>query len=266
MRKRFGQHFLVDPVVCLQLIAAIAPQSADCILEIGAGDGALTIPLAARCAQLTALEIDRDLMAQWQRRLRPKNLHLIAADALHYDYTMLLPASPLWRIAGNLPYNIATELILRLLPLGSRWRDAHFLVQREVAWRLCATTGDAHYGRLTLFRQYYAHATLLCEVAPEHFRPPPRVQSAWVRLVPHRDPIIKDIDDTALFKLIQLAFAHRRKKLRSSLQAVIERECWRTLPVNPNQRPEQVSLQDFVQLCRALMQKKPQLFSSGILS
>ena len=180
-RKRFGQHFLHDPWVLSRIVDAIAPQAGDALVEIGPGEGALTRPLLARIPSLTAVEIDRDLAAALVAEFPPERLRVIVADALDYDFSALPTGL---RVVGNLPYNVSTPLLFHLAAFADRVRDMHFMLQLEVVDRMAASHSTPAYGRLSVMLQRRFRIQRLFKVAPGAFRPPPKVESAVVRLTP----------------------------------------------------------------------------------
>ena len=252
-RKRFGQHFLHDENVIRRLVNAINPQAGESIIEIGPGAGALTFPLLQRCTELTAIELDRDLIQQLQLNAPPfGNLHLINSDVLQIDLSTLSLTAPL-RLVGNLPYNISTPLMFHMLKYRELLKDMHFMVQKEVAQRIIAHPGQPdfhskHYGRLSIMMQYYCRCEYLFDVPPGSFSPPPKVDSAIIRLIPHTNPpfIVNDMDTFAA--LVLAAFNQRRKTIRNSLKNYISRESMLALGIDPNARAETLKLEDFALL------------------
>lgn len=216
-RKRFGQHFL-EPVWADKVVTAITPSTDDVFLEIGPGAGILTLRLAAKVSRLVAIEIDRDLIAQLTPKL-PKNASIVTGDVLAIDLNAALPSidRPI-RVAGNLPYNISSPILFRLLELQSTRliRDATLMLQREVADRIIAKPGTAEYGVLSVLLQWRADATRVLTIPPGAFRPPPDVQSALVRLVFRRPPF--ELRDPALFeRMVRSMFTQRRKTVANAL-------------------------------------------------
>jgi 16S rRNA (adenine1518-N6/adenine1519-N6)-dimethyltransferase len=212
-RKRFGQHFLADSGVIDDIVRAIAPKAGQALVEIGPGLGALTQPVLERCGKLTVVELDRDLAA----RLR-KNpaLEVIEADVLKVDFAALAAQGqqPL-RVIGNLPYNISSPILFHLLPAAGRVMDQHFMLQKEVCERMAAEPGSKAYGRLSVMLQWRYHIELLLDVPPEAFDPPPRVDSAVVRMTPW--PQAAAVAVPQLETMVAVAFSQRRKLLRHSL-------------------------------------------------
>lgn len=246
-RKRFGQNFLHDAGVLQRIAGFIQPRPEDRFIEIGPGTGALTAHLLAAGAQLIAIELDRDLLpALHERFAGAPRLTLIEGDALTADYAAFAREGPV-RLAGNLPYNIATPLIFRLLALGARVRDMHFLVQREVADRLVASPGSKAYGRLSVMAQYRCHMERLLTVGPGAFQPPPKVQSTLIRVVP--DPHARQArDEQLLERLVRQAFGARRKTLRNALRDMAETGAFAAVGIDPGARPENLSVDDYIAL------------------
>ncbi len=252
-RKRFGQNFLRDPGVITRLVKAIHPKENEHLVEIGPGLGALTEELLQSDCRLDAIELDRDLTTPLLAAFSvyPK-FKLHSADALRFDYTSLAQDDQPLRVVGNLPYNISTPLIFHLLTHTGLIRDMHFMLQLEVVQRLTAQPGNKHWGRLGIMTQYHCQAELLFEVPPEAFEPPPKVQSAIVRLIPHRKAIYPDCDERRLAQIVQAAFAQRRKTLRNNLKKVLSVERIESIGLDPSCRAETLSLDDFVRLAALL--------------
>lgn len=248
-RKRFGQNFLQSQAVIHQIIAALHLQPQDKVLEIGPGLGALTIPLLQSLPSLTAIEIDRDLHAYWAKSAFIDKLHLVAADALTVDYSLW--GKPI-RVVGNLPYNISTPLLFHLLDYIAYIQDMHFMVQKEVALRLAATPGNKNYGRLSIMVQYFCEVSLLFEVPPEAFEPPPKVDSAVIRIRPHTTSPYELVERDKLKQVVTQAFAMRRKTLANNLKPLLSATELETLGINPGARPEQINMEEYVRLTQYL--------------
>lgn len=238
-RKRFGQHFLTDAAVLDAIVQAIDPQPGEAMVEIGPGLAALTQPLLARLGRLTVIELDRDLAEHLRRQ---PALQVLQADVLKVDFALVaasltaiksganesernsaaavVPAR--LRLVGNLPYNISTPILFHLLPFAERVIDQHFMLQKEVVQRMVAQPGTASYGRLSVMLQWRYAMELLLEVPPQSFAPPPRVDSALVRMRPHR--VAPEINLQRLQTLVQVAFSQRRKLLRHTLGAWLEQQ------------------------------------------
>jgi 16S rRNA (adenine1518-N6/adenine1519-N6)-dimethyltransferase len=234
-RKRFGQHFLHDPRVLARIVDAVAPAANDFLVEIGPGEGALTAPLLERAGKLEAIELDRDLASALAARFPPFRLTVHCADALDFDFARF-PAG--LRLVGNLPYNISTPLLFYLARYAERVRDMHFMLQLEVVERMVAAPSTAAYGRLSVALQARFAMKKLFTVSRGAFRPPPKVESAVVRLVPR--PAMLKIDED----LLRRAFSARRKQLRNALPGVDLARAG----IDPTLRPENLSPEDYARL------------------
>ena len=249
-RKRFGQHFLADAGIIDAIVTAIAPRAGEPMVEIGPGLAALTQPLVERLGQLTVIELDRDLAA----RLRQNpQLTVIESDVLKVDFSVVaqgLSATKI-RVVGNLPYNISTPILFHLLDHVAAIEDQHFMLQKEVVDRMVARPATAAYGRLSVMLQWrYAMASVL-HVPPESFEPPPRVDSAVVRMVPHAQPLALDL--THLSTLVQVAFSQRRKLLRHTLGRWLEAQRFAG-QFDLHRRAEEVPVAEFLALAGQLQQ------------
>ena len=255
-RKRFGQHFLHDKNIIDKIPDAIAPQKSDNMLEIGPGQGALTYPLLRRCGQLTAVELDRDLVSLLREKSQDHgDLEVINADILKFNLDDL-PSSKRIRIVGNLPYNISTPLMFHLMKFIGHIQDMHFMVQKEVALRIVAAENSRKYGRLSVMMQYFCRCQYLFDVAPGCFTPPPRVDSAIIRLHPHPQPVA-DIGDFTLFSnIVRTAFGQRRKTIVNALKTRVEPELFDACHIDKNLRAENLTLSDFACLSRAAYRRQ----------
>lgn len=247
-KKRFGQHFLHDTSVIDKIIHEIYPKNGDAFVEIGPGLGALTFPLLEKIDCLDVVEIDRDVIQRLEKTNHPK-LHIHSQDALKFDFSQLQkqPHEKL-RIVGNLPYNISTPLIFHLLEFKQNIVDMHFMLQNEVVQRITATPGNKSYGRLSVMVQYHCACEYLFFVGPESFDPPPKVDSAILRLVPHEKPDLKATDEKHLAKLVTQAFSMRRKTLRNNLKKMISADDIQSLDIDPGLRAESLHVNEFVKL------------------
>lgn len=251
-RKRFGQHFLHDPAVIERIVRALEVRRGDHLVEIGPGRGALTDRLLALTdCTLDAIEIDRDLAARLQERFRGAGRALHATDALAFDYAALARerGGPL-RVVGNLPYNISTPLLFRLLGSAASILDLTVMLQREVVRRLAAAPGNADYGRLTVMLAPFVAVRGLFDVGPGAFQPPPRVWSAVVRLTVRTLPLFAVSPSYA--QVVAAAFAQRRKTLRNALSRMLSREDISACGIDPGARPETLAPEQFNTLARAL--------------
>mgnify|MGYP000754855144 CR=1 FL=1 len=252
-RKRFGQHFLIDPGVIDAILAAIAPRPGDVIVEIGPGPGVLTRPLAKRCATLHAIELDRDLARELRRAFADDdNVHIHEGDALAFDFASL---GDNLRVVGNLPYNISTPLLFHLLGARRSITDMHFMLQKEVVDRMAASPGGRTWGRLSVMLGSQLDVEALFDVDRDAFDPPPEVTSAVVRLLPLPDGT-HAIDDEALFaRIVAEAFTQRRKTLRNALGRVASGDDWDAVGIDPARRPETLSVREWVALANRLATK-----------
>ena len=246
-KKRFGQHFLSDYSVIQKLIYEINPNPTDKIIEIGPGLGALTFPLLEKINSLDVVEIDRDVIARLQQRNDAK-LTIHGVDALKFDFASLQEDSTKLRIVGNLPYNISTPLIFHLLDYKDKISDMHFMLQNEVVNRITADPNNKSYGRLSVMVQYHCKTEYLFFVGPESFDPPPKVDSAILRLSPWQDQPYKAENETHLSELVAQAFSMRRKTLRNNLKKIISAEQIQELGIDPSKRAENLEISDFVKL------------------
>ncbi len=250
-KKQFGQNFLNNGRIIDQIVASIRPQADDHMVEIGPGEAALTEPLINVVKRLDIIEIDNDLIGPLKIRFASKpafNLH--HTDALAFDYSQLLafePEKPL-RIVGNLPYNISSPLLFHLLNFSDHIQDMHFMLQKEVVDRLTAQPGIKAYGRLSVMIQYACETEYLFTVGPENFTPPPKVDSAIVRLLPYQQkPFIAD-DEQVFADLVRQAFSQKRKTLRNNLKGWLTAEQIESCEINPSDRAETIAVAKFVAL------------------
>lgn len=252
-RKRFGQNFLRDYSVIDHILAHANPVAGERWLEIGPGLGALTEPLLRLNVCLDVVELDRDLVAHLQKKLgHHANLTIHSADALDFDYSSLIADGGKLRVIGNLPYNISTPLMFRLLENASIIEDMHFMLQKEVVERICADSGGKKYGRLSVMMQYFCETEWLFDVPPECFDPPPQVMSAIVRLQPHRTPPVLVNNFQNFSQLVTQAFSQRRKTIRNSLKNQINAEQFEQLSIDANLRAESITLAEYAALSNLL--------------
>lgn len=247
-RKRFGQNFLQDAQVIHNIISAIHPQAIDNVLEIGPGLGALTKPLLGQLNALSAVEIDRDLQVYLASMPCAQNkLHLISADALNVDYSQF---GPHLRVIGNLPYNISTPILIRLLRYIPFIEDMHFMLQKEVVDRIVAHPGCKEYGRLSVMIQYSCEVEHILDVPPGAFEPQPKVDSAVVRLTPYKVAPFDQVSFDQLEYIVARSFAMRRKTLNNNLKGIISAEELLNAGIDGSKRPEQILVSEYAQLAK----------------
>lgn len=252
-RKRFGQHFLHDSQIVSRTIQAIAPRANEHLVEIGPGLGALTKTMLMLTGSLDVIEFDHDLIPQLKQNCEAfGNLIIHQADALEFDFTQLAKDKRPLRIFGNLPYNISTPLIFHLLEQLSVIKDMHFMLQKEVAERIAAKPDTEGYGRLSVMVQYYCQVELLFSVSAKAFSPPPKVESAVIRFIPYASPPYPAKDLTKFQDVVRQAFSQRRKMLRNCLKELISVVELQQLGIDPNVRPERLSVKDFVKISNFL--------------
>ena len=258
-RKRFGQHFLTDGSIIETIVEAIAPQPGDAMIEIGPGLAALTQPLVKRLGHLTVIELDRDLAARLRHNAQ---LEVIESDVLRVDFAALsarlaaaknpadaAPGQAVMRIVGNLPYNISTPILFHLLDHAALVIDQHFMLQKEVIDRMVARPATSDYSRLSVMLQWRYAMTNVLAVPPESFNPPPRVDSAVVRMVPLVAPPL--LDAKRLSEIVQVAFSQRRKLLRHTLGKWLEANAFDG-HFDIQRRAEEVPVAEYVALAQAV--------------
>ncbi|WP_322054769.1 16S rRNA (adenine(1518)-N(6)/adenine(1519)-N(6))-dimethyltransferase RsmA [Paraburkholderia bannensis] len=262
-RKRFGQNFLVDTHVIESIVDIIRPQRGERMVEIGPGLGALTEPLIERLstpeAPLHAVELDRDLIGRLTKKFGPL-LELHAGDALAFDFGSLAASgdTPSLRIVGNLPYNISSPLLFHLATFAERVIDQHFMLQNEVVERMIAEPGTKAFSRLTVMLQYRYVMDKVLDVPPESFQPPPKVDSAIVRMIPYAPHEMPKVDAAILGELVTAAFSQRRKMLRNTLADYRERLDFEALGFDLQRRAEDVPVDEYVRVAQALEEAAPQ--------
>ncbi|WOB08034.1 16S rRNA (adenine(1518)-N(6)/adenine(1519)-N(6))-dimethyltransferase RsmA [Piscinibacter gummiphilus] len=249
-RKRFGQHFLADLSVIDSIVDAIDPQPGEALVEIGPGLGAMTDPLVARSKHLTVVELDRDLAARLRKRAE---LTVVESDVLKVDFTALAQqAGQKLRVVGNLPYNISTPILFHLLESVEHVLDQHFMLQKEVVDRMAAAPGSKDFGRLSVMLQWRYAIESVLDVPPEAFDPPPRVDSAVVRMVPLPSP--DGLDAALLGELVTVAFSQRRKLLRHTLGRWLTERGFGGY-FDTQRRAEEVPVAEYLALAHALSRK-----------
>ncbi|MCL1623347.1 16S rRNA (adenine(1518)-N(6)/adenine(1519)-N(6))-dimethyltransferase RsmA [Moraxella sp. Tifton1] len=264
-RKRFGQNFLHDTGVIRQIVDAICLSRTDNLLEIGPGLGALTEPLLAEVDGMTVIELDRDLASQLKINIGANShpdFNIINANAMHIDYRALSQeiGKGALRVVGNLPYNISTPILFRLLEFGDVISDMHFMLQKEVVDRITAEPNTKAYGRLSVIMQYHCMAEYLLTVPKGAFNPPPKVTSAVFRLIPYACKPITAKDEALFATIVRETFNHRRKTLRAIFKSMsilpkLNDEDFVEAGINPQARPETLSVADFVRLSDLALSK-----------
>jgi 16S rRNA (adenine1518-N6/adenine1519-N6)-dimethyltransferase len=251
-RKRFGQNFLTDQAVLYDIIRAIDPQPDDTMVEIGPGLAAMTSLLLESLKQLHVVELDRDLVARLKKKFDPARLIVHEGDALQFDFASI-PVAPgcKLRVVGNLPYNISSPLLFHLAQIAPQVHDQHFMLQKEVVERMVAEPGSKTYGRLSVMLQWRYTMDLLFVVPPTAFDPPPKVDSAIVRMIPVAQALPCDVHK--LEQVVTKAFSQRRKVIRNCLAGMFTENELIDAGVNPQARPETVPMENFVALANRLI-------------
>lgn len=247
-RKRFGQNFLHDRHWIERIAKAVNTTEGDDIVEIGPGQAALTRELIAGAGKVRAVEIDRDLAA-WLKETFPESLSLIEADALTLDWTQVAKNDNL-RVVGNLPYNISSPLLFKLLEAADHVKDQHFMLQKEVVDRMVAQHGSKTYGRLSVMLQWRYRMQKLFDVPPGAFNPPPKVMSSVVRMIPKAKEEVPSVDFELFSSVVANAFSQRRKTIRNALSALLSAEEIAACDVDPGARAEALPLDAFVRLAQ----------------
>ena len=249
-KKRFGQNFLHDRNMIDKIVRSIAPKETDTLVEIGPGRGAISFPLLASGCRLEAVEIDKDLIPGLIETCpTPERFHLHNADALEFDFNKI--AAP-FRLVGNLPYNISTPLLFHVMDFTSLISDIHVMLQREVVDRIVAKPNNKTYGRLSVMLQYYCDVERLFLIPPGVFDPVPKIDSALLRLVPKKNRPLNAEQEKNLEEIVKLAFGQRRKTLRNNLKTMLNDEQWTNSTIDPQQRAENLSVENFVELTKEI--------------
>jgi 16S rRNA (adenine1518-N6/adenine1519-N6)-dimethyltransferase len=254
-KKRFGQHFLHDAGIIARIVRAIGPHPGDRMVEIGPGDGALTAPLLRELGKLTVIELDRDLLPRLESLpAQGQSLSIIQADVLKVDFRALAANMPL-RVVGNLPYNISTPILFHCLDHIDAIRDMHFMLQREVVERMAAAPGSKTYGRLSVMLQLACEVEPLIDVPARAFEPPPKVESAVVRLTPKPAQDRPDRHADWIARIVRAAFGQRRKTLANALRDVAHVTEIEAAGLDPRTRAEQVAPAGYVALADVVAAK-----------
>lgn len=256
-RKRFGQHFLCDQDIIHRIVAALAPESSQHLIEIGPGQGAITLPVLKQIKHLEAIELDRDLIPELEARTKHiGDLKIYSEDVLKFDFDRIKQDKRLLRVFGNLPYNISTPLIFHLLDFADIISDMLFMLQKEVAERMAAAADTDDYGRLSVMVQYHCEVELLFNVPASAFFPPPKVESSIVRLVPYREFPHQAKNYDLFADVVRHAFGQRRKTLRNSLKELVTDDIWTQLNIDPQLRAENLTVAEFVKISNAIDEVK----------
>jgi 16S rRNA (adenine1518-N6/adenine1519-N6)-dimethyltransferase len=256
-KKNLGQHFLTDRNIIEKIVLAVKPQPGDFLVEIGPGQGAITFPLLKKHGSLTVIEFDRDLITPLMESAEGVGeLTIIHKDVLKVDFSKLGADRPAIRLVGNLPYNISTPILFHVLEHAQAVRDMHFMLQKEVIDRMAAEPGSKVYGRLSVMLQARCEVIPLFLVPPAAFRPPPKVDSAVVRLLPLAADHIKIADVQMFENVVRDAFGQRRKTIRNAIQAICSAEDIEAAGIRPDLRAEQIAVADFVNLANFCATKK----------
>ena len=252
-RKRFGQNFLHDSGIIYSIIKAVNAKEDDNLLEIGPGMGALTAGLLETCPTLNVVELDRNLIPKLEAQFKKyPEFSIHQGDVLKFDFSSIGTIEKPLRIVGNLPYNISTPLIFHLLSFQQLIQDMHFMLQKEVVERLVAPPNEKAYGRLGIMVQYFCDVEYLIDVPPSAFNPPPKVDSAVVRLTPHKSIAHPAQDTKQLESVLRQAFNQRRKTIRNNLKTLLSTEQIESLEINPGARPENLPLSDYINISNLL--------------
>lgn len=250
-RKRFGQNFLTDDAVLHDIISSIAPTSEDAMVEIGPGLAAMTSLLLQSLSHLHVVELDRDLVVRLKKQFPAERLTVHAADALKFDFASIpVPEGQKLRVVGNLPYNISSPLLFHLATIAPQVKDQHFMLQKEVVERMVAAPGTKAFGRLSVMLQWRYHMDLLFVVPPTAFDPPPKVDSAIVRMIPIANPLPCDV--AALEKVTTVAFSQRRKVVRNCVASLFTESDLINVNIDPQKRPEALTVAEFVAMANLL--------------
>ena len=247
-KKRLGQHFLHDKNIINKIISNLAINIKDNFIEIGPGEGALTTPLLEEVESIILIEKDRDLIPILENKYNHKKVNIVNQDILKCELSDLIKKNT--RIVGNLPYNISTEIIFRLLPFSKNIKDLHFMLQKEVVDRIVAAPGTKIYGRLSVMTQVYFTVKKLFDISPNVFIPKPKVDSAYIRLIP-KDYIFDSLMHEQKFRgIVNTVFSARRKMIKTSLKGVMDSQLLQKLLIEPSSRPEVLSVQNYIDISK----------------
>ncbi|MGC9205959.1 MULTISPECIES: 16S rRNA (adenine(1518)-N(6)/adenine(1519)-N(6))-dimethyltransferase RsmA [Acidithiobacillus] len=257
-KKRFGQNFLVQPYIVERIMDAIRPDRQDVLLEIGPGPGALTQKLLQALDHLTVIELDRDMIPGLEALAIPGQMTILQADALKVDFARLGDSDKSLRVVGNLPYNVATPIIFHILESVERIQDMHFMLQKEVVERMVAAPGSKTYGRLSVMIQAWCEVESLFTVGPGNFFPAPKVDSAFMRLLPCKPVLLTDCLRPAFTRIVTSSFAQRRKTIANNLRGIFSAEQLQSLDIDPSCRAETLDQAAFFRLAEAFAEQGSQ--------
>jgi|TARA_B110000196_G_scaffold189975_1_gene162705 16S rRNA (adenine1518-N6/adenine1519-N6)-dimethyltransferase len=247
-KKRLGQHFLHDKNIINKIISNLEINIKDTFIEIGPGEGALTTPLLEGVESIILIEKDRDLIPILEKKYNHKKVKIVNQDILKCELSNLIKKNT--RIVGNLPYNISTEIIFKLLPFSKDIKDLHFMLQKEVVDRIVAAPGTKIYGRLSVMTQVYFTVKKLFDISPNVFTPKPKVDSAYIRLIP-KDYIFDSLMHEQKFRgIVNTVFSARRKMIKTSLKGVMDSQLLQKLLIEPSSRPEVLSVQNYIDISK----------------
>ena len=250
-KKRLGQHFLHDKNIINKIIKFVKPNKLDNFIEIGPGEGAITIPLIEKISKLILIEKDRSLIPILKDNLSDfQNITFINEDILKYEFKDIEKDEI--RIIGNLPYNISTEILFKIASSPLNIVDVHFMLQKEVIDRIIAKPGPKEYGRLSIMCQVYFDVKKLFEISPNAFYPKPKVQSAYIRMKRLKSKFNNNKHEKYFYEIVRKSFIARRKMIKTSLKDIITENDWVKLGIDNNKRPEQLSVENFLNISSIL--------------
>jgi 16S rRNA (adenine1518-N6/adenine1519-N6)-dimethyltransferase len=244
-KKKFGQNFLVDRYFISKIINEINPKESTNILEIGPGKGAITEPILKKIHHISVVEIDHDMIKILKQKISTKNISILAEDVLGINDEFFKKFN---KIIGNLPYYIATEIILKLTKIYSSSSELYFMVQKEVAERITAKPSNKSFGRLSVILQYYFDTELLFELPPEAFSPQPKITSAFIRLIRKKRVSPKVIDKGSFEQIVKLAFSQKRKTIKNNFKNILFDKDFINLEISPKIRSEALTIDQFIKL------------------
>ena len=244
-KKKFGQNFLVDRYFISKIVKEINPKNSANILEIGPGKGAITLPILKKTNHISVVEIDPDMIKILKHKISTKNISILDADVLGINDEFFKKFN---KIIGNLPYYIATEIILKLTKIYSSSSELYFMVQKEVAERITAKPSNKSFGRLSVILQYYFDTELLFEIPPEAFSPQPKITSAFIRLIRKKRVSLKVVDKDSFEKIVKVAFSQKRKTIKNNFKNILFDKDFFNLEISPKIRSEALTIDQFIKL------------------